>query len=274
MKQYLDQLQTILADGERRSNRTGVDTIAVFGMQAKYDLRLGFPLLTTKKVNFGWIVRELLWLIKGETNIAGLHEAKPIWRPHADVNGNLGPIYGAMWRRCPNFDIESPGNINSPIKNYPIDQLANVIDRIKSNPNDRRLIVTAWIPSEIPKMALPPCHCFFHFSVSNTGRLDMLMYQRSCDYPVGVPFNIASYSLLLMMVANECGLEPGIFTHSTGDSHIYVDQLEGVQKQLARTPGKLPTVQIADKPFFDIEYEDFELLNYEHQGYIKYPVAT
>lgn len=277
MQQYLDQLRFILENGERRENRTGVDTIAVFGMQAKYDLREGFPLVTTKKVNFGWIVRELLWLIRGDTNIAGLEDAAPIWKPWADENGDLGPIYGAMWRRAPNFKYITEHYFNETthiVEEAPIDQLADVIDRIKTNPSDRRLIVTAWIPSELGKMRLPPCHCFFHFSVSNSGRLDMLMYQRSCDYPVGVPFNIASYSLLLMMVAQECNLEPGIFTHSTGDSHIYVNQLEGVEQQLQRTPGEAPKVRIVDKPFFDIGFEDIELLNYKHQGFIKYPVAV
>lgn len=522
MKTYLDQLKFILENGERRENRTGIDTIAVFGMQAKYDLREGFPLVTTKKVNFGWIVRELLWLIRGDTNIAGLEDAAPIWKPWADEHGNLGPVYGhqfrrwqtfgedvelvnirdadlsdwkpapyerlaptnddemcgtrhlancgtyfqviskvridgernshylcqfedevgftavvsrpairagnfgnpymksvrgvgfygeadhkidekvyTLWRnmivRCydrahkhyslyggrgvtvharwhclvefakdlsqiPFYDqwaknptafhldkdyygsnqygpktcifadsrtnkglqdyaIEFDGNIFATIsdcadflssqpqymsidkrrisdhlngikrldldikkidhpkgklyrKRRVIDQLANVIDRIKTNPNCRRLIVTAWNPADLNKMALAPCHCFFHFSVTNTGRLDMLMYQRSCDFPVGVPFNIASYALLLKMVAQECKLEAGIFTHSMGDAHIYVNQLDGVHEQLARRPGKLPTVKIADKPFFDIKYEDFELIDYEHQGFIKYPVAV
>lgn len=284
MKQYLDLIRYILENGERKEDRTGTGTISVFGMQAKYDLREGFPLLTTKKVKFDGVLRELLWFLRGSTNINDdLVQYTPIWNAWADENGELGPIYGFQWRKWPKYESagaqqsSQENNGNAPpslyIKGY-VDQIQNVIDQIKHNPDSRRLIVSAWNVSDIDKMALPPCHMMFQFYVSNTGRLDLQLYQRSADMALGVPFNIASYALLLMMMAKECKLTPGIFTHTLGDAHIYLDHIEGLNKQLTREPGKLPSVTIADKPFFDLRYEDFQLHDYVHQGFIKFPVSV
>jgi thymidylate synthase len=261
MKQYLDLVKHVLENGERRTDRTGTGTISCFGLQNKYDLREGFPLLTTKKVNFAAVVRELLWFLRGSTNINDdLTQHTSIWDAWANTEGELGPIYGYQWRSWPSED------------GY-IDQIANVIEQIKNNPDSRRLIVTAWNVADIPKMALPPCHMMFQFYVIN-GRLDLQLYQRSADIAVGVPFNIASYALLNMMIAQECGLTPGIFTHTFGDAHIYSDHLDGINAQLKREPGPLPRVTIANKPIFDLKFEDFELHDYVHQGFIKFPVAV
>lgn len=272
MKQYLDLVRYILENGERREDRTGTGTISMFGLQSKYDLREGFPLLTTKKVKFDGVLRELLWFLRGSTNINDdLAQYTPIWNAWADENGELGPIYGYQWRKWPKFEYDLSSD---SYKKGHIDQIQNVIDQIKTNPDSRRLIVNAWNVSDIDKMALPPCHMMFQFYVSQTGRLDLQLYQRSADMALGVPFNIASYALLLMMVANECNLTPGIFTHTFGDAHIYLDHLEGLEKQLARTPGQLPRVEIAKKPLFDLQYEDFQLHDYVHQGFIKFPVSV
>lgn len=272
MKQYLDLVRYILENGERREDRTGTGTISMFGLQAKYDLRDGFPLLTTKKVKFDGVLRELLWFLRGSTNINDdLVQYTPIWNAWADESGELGPIYGYQWRKWPKFEWDPK---TESYKKGHIDQIQNVIDQIKNNPDSRRLIVSAWNVSDIDKMALPPCHMMFHFYVSQTGRLDLQLYQRSADMALGVPFNIASYALLLMMVAHECNLTPGIFTHTFGDAHIYLDHLDGLQKQLLRTPGALPHVTIADKPLLELEYEDFQLHDYVHQGFIKFPVSV
>jgi len=269
MKQYLDLVRHILDNGERRDDRTGVGTISIFGAQAKYDLREGFPLLTTKKVLFSAVIRELLWFLRGSTNINDdLTQHTPIWDAWADEEGNLGPIYGCQWRSWPKF-VEVDGQY---CKEY-IDQIQQVIDLIKTNPDSRRLLVSAWNVADIDKMALPPCHLLFQFYVIN-GRLDCQLYQRSADMALGVPFNIASYALLMMMVSKECKLEPGIFTHTLGDAHIYLNHVDGIKEQLTRIPGPLPCVEIADKSIFDLRFEDIQLKNYQPQGFIKFPVAV
>lgn len=271
MRQYLDLIRYILDNGERREDRTGTGTISVFGLQAKYDLRKGFPLLTTKKVLFSAVVRELLWFLAGSTNInENLTQHTPIWDAWADANGDLGPVYGYQWRSWPCYvKDEASGNY---VRQH-IDQIQGAIDTIKNDPYSRRIIVSAWNVADLPKMALPPCHLLFQFYVIN-GRLDCQLYQRSADMALGVPFNIASYALLMMMVAQECNLLPGILTHTLGDAHIYLNHVEGLQKQLQRSPTALPQVRIARKPFFDLQFEDFELLNYSPQGFIKFPVAV
>lgn len=262
MKQYLSLVQEVLENGERREDRTGTGTISLFGMQRKYDLREGFPLLTTKKVRFDGILRELLWFLKGSTNINDeLTQHTPIWDAWADEDGELGPVYGKQWRRW------------NAVNGREIDQIQNAIDTIKNNPDSRRIIVNAWNVADLEHMALPPCHLLFQFYVVN-GRLDCQLYQRSADIALGVPFNIASYATLMMMMAQECDLEPGIFTHTMGDAHIYVNHVEGLKKQLQRTPTALPQLKIAKKPFWDLQYEDFELINYEHDPFIKFKVAV
>ena len=259
MKQYLELLQHILDHGEEKGDRTGTGTLSVFGAQAKYDLREGFPLLTTKKVLFTGVVRELLWFLKGSTNINDdLTEHTPIWDAWADESGDLGPIYGYQWRNWGGTGI---------------DQITDVIEQIKTNPDSRRLIVSAWNPADIGKMALPPCHAFFQFYVVN-GRLDCQLYQRSADVALGVPFNIASYALLLIMVAQECDLTPGVFTHTLGDAHLYLNHLDGVREQLTRTPLERPQVVVKKKPVLEVEYDDIELQNYEHHPFIKFKVAV
>jgi thymidylate synthase len=262
MHHYLSLVAEVLEKGEKKEDRTGTGTLSIFGMQRKYDLREGFPLLTTKKVKFDAVLYELLWFLRGSTNINDdLVQHTPIWNAWADENGELGPVYGKQWR-----DWESKDGRH-------IDQIQNVIDQIKTNPNSRRLIVNAWNVGEIDKMALPPCHMFFQFYVVK-GRLDCQLYQRSADIALGVPFNIASYAALMMMVAQECGLEPGIFTHTMGDAHIYLNHIEGLKEQLTRIPKKLPTLKIAKKPFWDLKFEDFELVGYEHDPFIKFEVAV
>jgi thymidylate synthase len=265
-------VKTILDQGEERPDRTGTGTLSVFGMQTKYDLRQGFPLLTTKKVLFGSVLRELLWFLKGSTNINDdLTQHTPIWDAWADENGELGPIYGYQWRRWPKYVAEE--GTSGLYRRDHVDQIAQVIDMIKRDPTSRRLIVNAWNVADIEKMKLPPCHMMFQFYVIN-GRLDCQLYQRSADVALGVPFNIASYALLMMMIAKECKLTPGIFTHTLGDAHIYLNHVEGMRKQLEREPKALPTVKIADKPFFDLRYEDFELLNYDPHPFIKFPISV
>lgn len=266
MKQYLSLVQEVLENGEKKEDRTGTGTLSIFGMQRKYDLREGFPLLTTKKVLFSAVLRELLWFLKGSTNInEGLTEFTPIWDAWADEKGELGPIYGKQWRRW--------NAVNGRGERVEIDQIQNAIDLIKTNPDSRRIIVNAWNVGDLDQMALPPCHMFFQFYVVN-GRLDCQLYQRSADIALGVPFNIASYAALMIMVAQECGLEPGIFTHTMGDAHIYLNHVEGLEEQLKRTPKKLPQLKVARKPFWELEFEDFELLDYEHEPFIKFKVAV
>jgi thymidylate synthase len=282
MKQYLDLVRHVLENGERREDRTGTGTISMFGMQTKYDLRDGFPLLTTKKVKFDGILRELLWFIKGSTNINDeLTQHTPIWDAWADPEGNLGPIYGYQWRHWPQFVLKETfqraglgyADATGQYERREVDQIQQALDTIKTNPDSRRIIVNAWNVADVPKMALPPCHMMFQFYVIN-GRLDCQLYQRSADLALGVPFNIASYALLMMMFAKECKLTPGIFTHTFGDAHIYLNHVDGLKKQLEREPGALPHVEISDKPFFDLRYEDFTLYDYQPQGFIKFPVAV
>jgi thymidylate synthase len=261
MKAYLDLVQQVLDTGETRADRTGTGTLSVFGTQTRYDLGDGFPLLTTKKVLFGAVVRELLWFLGGCTNTReqNFRDHSPIWDAWADPDGNLGPIYGYQWR---NWNGQG------------IDQIQNAIDLIKTSPESRRIIVSAWNPGQLAEMRLPPCHILFQFYVSRAGRLDCQLYQRSADLGLGVPFNIASYALLTMMVAQECGLAPGMFVHTLGDAHIYLNHMEGLREQLRREPLPLPRVTIAKKPFSELRFEDIELHGYQHHPFIKLPVAV
>ena len=261
MKQYLDLLRYVLENGVDKMDRTGVGTRSVFGQQMRFDLSRGFPLMTTKKMHLKSIIHELLWFIKGDTNVKYLQDnGVRIWNEWADENGDLGPIYGSQWR---NWNGEG------------IDQLAQVVDKLKNNPNDRRMIVSAWNVSKIPDMHLPPCHMMFQFYVAN-GKLSCMLYQRSCDMFLGVPFNIASYALLTMMLAQVCNLEPGEFVHTLGDTHIYHNHFEQVKEQLRREPLPLPTMRLNPqvKDINDFKYEDFTLENYECYGAIKAQVAV
>ncbi len=271
MKQYLELVRHILENGQVKEDRTGTGTISVFGYQSKYDLRDGFPILTTKKILFEAVVRELLWFITGSTNINdGLKEYTPIWNAWADEKGELGPIYGYQWRKWEKFVWDEKQKTYR--KEY-IDQLAGAIEMIKKNPNSRRIIVNAWNVADLDRMALPPCHAFFQFYVVD-GRLDCQLYQRSADVALGVPFNISSYALLLSMVAMECRLTPGIFVHTLGDAHIYSNHVEGLKTQLTRCPKPLPRLKIAQKNFFDLTFEDIELTGYVHDAFIKFPIAV
>lgn len=298
MKQYLDLVRNILENGEVRDDRTGVGTISVFGAQVKYDLREGFPLLTTKKVYFRGILHELLWFLTGDTNIKYLVDNNVrIWNewPYevfkdtddfsgesledfvervknddefARKHGDLGPVYGKQWVKWRGYDGET------------INQIQNAIDMIKNNPKSRRILVSAWNVADIQglikgqKSAPPLCHSLFQFYVSSDGRLDLQLYQRSADIALGVPFNIASYSTLLMMVAQECGLTPGFFVHTMGDAHVYSNHVEGLKEQLTRPLGKKPTLKIADKSFWDLKFEDFELVDYDPEPAIKFQIAV
>jgi len=264
MKQYLELCRHILKNGVEKRDRTGTGTISVFGYQMRFNLQEGFPLLTTKKVHLKSIIYELLWFIKGDTNIKYLNEhGVTIWDEWADKNGDLGPIYGYQWRSWPDYDGKK------------IDQLSNVIQEIKNNPDSRRLIVNSWNVAMIDKMALPPCHCFFQFYVAN-GKLSCQLYQRSADVFLGVPFNIASYALLTMMVAQVCNLKPGEFIHTFGDAHIYKNHINQINLQLSREPRKLPEMHLNPeiKNIFDFKYEDFELLNYDPHPPIKGDISV
>jgi thymidylate synthase len=264
MKQYLDLMQHVLDNGTRKEDRTGTGTLSVFGHQMRFDLAQGFPLVTTKKCHLRSIIHELLWFLKGETNIRYLQEnGVRIWDEWADENGELGPVYGHQWRSWGAADGRC------------IDQISNVIERIKTNPDDRRLIVSSWNVGEIPKMALPPCHCFFQFYVAD-GKLSCQLYQRSADIFLGVPFNIASYALLTLMVAQVTGLKPGEFVHSFGDAHLYANHIEQAKLQLSRSPKPLPEMHLNPHVtnIFDFKFEDFELIGYEAHPHIKAPVAV
>ena len=264
MKQYLDLLRHIRENGVMKDDRTGTGTQSVFGYQMRFNLADGFPLLTTKKVHLKSIIHELLWFISGDTNIKYLKDnGVSIWDEWADENGDLGPVYGHQWRSWPAPDGRS------------IDQLSQVVEMIRRNPDSRRLLVTAWNPGEVDKMALPPCHCLFQFYVAE-GKLSCQLYQRSADVFLGVPFNIASYALLTMMIAQVCCLEPGEFIHTTGDTHIYRNHFEQVALQLSREPRPLPRMLLNPevKSIFDFRYEDFTLEGYDPWPAIKAPVAV
>ena len=264
MKQYLDLIDRVLSEGVRKEDRTGTGTISVFGHQMRFDLSEGFPLLTTKKLHLKSIIHELLWFIQGDTNVKYLQDnGVRIWNEWADADGELGPVYGHQWRH---WDDYQGGHI---------DQLMQAIETIKHNPDSRRIIVSAWNVAQIEKMALPPCHSFFQFYVAD-GKLSLQLYQRSADIFLGVPFNIASYALLLMMVAQVTGLKPGTFVHTLGDAHIYTNHLEQVRLQLSREPYPLPKMLINPevKDILDFRYEDFTLADYEAHPHIKGVVAV
>ena len=264
MKQYLDLLQRILDEGAVKTDRTGTGTKSVFGHQMRFHMADGFPLLTTKKLHLRSIIHELLWFLRGDTNIQYLHDNKvTIWDEWADENGDLGPVYGHQWRSWPDYDGGT------------IDQIANVVDLIKHHPDSRRMMVSAWNVAEVDKMALPPCHCLFQFYVAD-GRRSLQLYQRSADTFLGVPFNIASYALLLQMMAQVTGLEAGDFIHTTGDTHLYLNHIEQAQLQLTRTPRPLPRMVINPdvKDIFDFRYEDFQLEGYDPWPHIKAEVAV
>lgn len=264
MQQYLDLLQHILGKGVQKHDRTGTGTISTFGYQMRFDLQKGFPLVTTKKVHTKSIIHELLWFLKGETNIAYLKENNvSIWNEWANENGELGPVYGKQWRSWEGKD----GKV--------VDQISDLVKQIKANPDSRRLIVSAWNVTDLPGMALMPCHTLFQFYVAN-GKLSCQLYQRSADVFLGVPFNIASYALLTLMIAQVSGLEPGEFIHTFGDVHIYNNHIEQVKLQLSRTPFPLPTMKLnpSVKNIFDFKFEDFTLENYQSHPAIKAPVAV
>lgn len=264
MKQYLDLLRRILDEGTPKGDRTGTGTLSVFGHQMRFNLEEGFPLLTTKKLHLKSIIYELLWFLKGDTNVRYLQEhGVRIWNEWADENGDLGPVYGHQWRSWPDY------------KGGTIDQIQNVLDQIKRTPDSRRMMVSAWNPAEVDNMALPPCHCLFQFYVAD-GRLSLQLYQRSADTFLGVPFNIASYALLTMMMAQVTGLRPGDFIHTTGDTHLYLNHLSQARLQLTRTPRPLPTMRLNPevKSLFDFRFEDFTLENYDPYDHIKATVAV
>jgi len=264
VKQYLDLMRHVLEHGARKEDRTGTGTLSVFGYQMRFDLGAGFPVVTTKKLHLRSIIHELLWFLKGDTNIRYLHDnGVTIWDEWADENGDLGPVYGYQWRSWPAADGRH------------IDQIARVLEQIRSNPDSRRLIVSAWNVGEIDNMALPPCHALFQFYVAD-GRLSCQLYQRSADIFLGVPFNIASYALLTRMMAQVAGLEAGDFVHTLGDAHLYLNHLEQARTQLAREPRPLPRMQLnpAVDDLFAFRFEDFELVDYDPHPHIKAPVAV
>jgi thymidylate synthase len=264
MKQYLDLMRHVRDHGTRKEDRTGTGTVSVFGYQMRFDLAAGFPLVTTKKCHLRSILHELLWFLKGDTNLRYLHDNKvTIWDEWADEEGNLGPVYGYQWRSWPTPDGGS------------IDQISQVIEQLRKNPDSRRIIVSAWNVSDIENMALPPCHAFFQFYVAE-GRLSCQLYQRSADIFLGVPFNIASYALLTMMMAQVTGLQAGDFVHTFGDAHLYLNHLEQANLQLSRIPRQLPVMRLNPDvdDLFAFRYEDFELQNYDPHPHIKAPVAV
>jgi thymidylate synthase len=264
MKQYLELMQRVRQEGVRKSDRTGTGTLSVFGHQMRFDLQAGFPLVTTKKLHLRSIIYELLWFLKGETNIRYLKDhGVSIWDDWADEAGELGPVYGRQWRSWPARDGST------------IDQIAQVVERIRSDPNSRRLIVTAWNPADVDRMALPPCHCLFQFHVAE-GRLSCQLYQRSADVFLGVPFNIASYALLTHMVAHVSGLRPGDFVHTFGDAHLYLNHLDQADEQLRRTLLPLPRLVIRREvgALDEYDFDDFEVVNYQAHPHIKAPVAV
>lgn len=263
MQQYLELMAHVRDHGVVKSDRTGTGTRSIFGHQMRFDLATSFPLLTTKKVHLRSIIYELLWFLRGESNVAWLHEHKvSIWDEWADESGELGPVYGVQWRSWPGYDGAH------------IDQISAVIEQIKTNPDSRRLLVSAWNVALVDQMALPPCHTMFQFYVAD-GKLSCQLYQRSADIFLGLPFNIASYALLTLMVAQACGLKPGEFVHTLGDAHLYENHLQQADLQLGRSPGALPTVKLnpAINSLFDFRFEDIEVVNYQPQAHIAAPVA-
>jgi thymidylate synthase len=264
MDQYLDLMRRVRTEGVRKTDRTGTGTLSIFGHQMRFNLADGFPLVTTKKLHVKSIIHELIWFLRGETNIGYLKaNGVTIWDEWADENGDLGPIYGKQWRSWAAPDGRT------------IDQIAEAVETIKTNPDSRRIIVSAWNPADLPQMALAPCHCLFQFYVAE-GRLSCQLYQRSADVFLGVPFNIASYALLTMMMAQVTGLQPGEFIHTFGDAHLYLNHLEQADLQLSRTPRPLPQMRLNPgvKNIFDFRYEDFELVGYDPHPHIKAPVAV
>lgn len=264
MQQYLNLLDRILTEGTKKSDRTGTGTISIFGNQMRFDMSKGFPLLTTKKLHLKSIIYELLWFLQGDTNVKYLQDhGVRIWNEWADENGELGPIYGHQWRSWPGHNGE------------PIDQIKKVVEQIKNTPDSRRMIVSAWNVADIDDMKLPPCHCFFQFYVAD-GKLSLQLYQRSADTFLGVPFNIASYALLLLMVAQVTGLEPGDFIHTTGDTHLYLNHIEQARLQLTRTPRPLPQMKLNPdvKDLFSFKYEDFQLEDYDPWPHIAAQVSV
>lgn len=290
MRQYLDLLTRILDEGVRKHDRTGTGTISIFGHQMRFDLAAGFPLLTTKRLPLKAIIHELLWFLKGDTNVKYLQDnGVTIWDEWADKDGNLGPVYGHQWRSWPGpletgFPKAPPTNAillgshqgeDFYAYNKPIDQISEVVDMIRKNPDSRRLIVSAWNPADVPKMALPPCHCLFQFYVVN-GKLSCMLTQRSADSLLGVPFNVASYALLTLLVAQVTGLQPGEFIHSFGDAHLYLNHLDQAHLQLSREPRPLPTMKLnpAVTDLFDFRYEDFTVQGYDPHPHIKATVSV
>jgi thymidylate synthase len=264
MRQYLELMERVLAEGVEKRDRTGTGTLSIFGHQMRFDLADGFPLVTTKKLHVKSIIYELLWFLRGDTNVKYLNDhGVTIWNEWADANGDLGPVYGKQWRSWPAPDGST------------IDQIANVVGEIRRNPFSRRLIVTAWNPAEVDKMALPPCHCLFQFNVAD-GALSCQLYQRSADVFLGVPFNIASYALLTVAVAQVTGYKPGAFIHSIGDAHLYLNHLEQAHLQMSRSPRPLPTLRLnpAAQDLFALRYEDFSLEGYNPHPHIKAAVAV
>ena len=264
MKQYLELCQRVLDEGVVKGDRTGTGTMSIFGHQMRFNMADGFPLLTTKKLHLKSIIYELLWFLQGDTNIKYLQDhGVRIWNEWADENGELGPVYGHQWRSWPDYQGGT------------IDQIANLVEQIRTNPNSRRLMVSAWNVAEVDNMALPPCHCLFQFYVAD-GKLSLQLYQRSADTFLGVPFNIASYALLDMMMAQVCGLKPGEFIHTTGDTHLYLNHIEQARLQLTREPRKLPVMKINPdvKSIFDFKFEDFQLEGYDPHPHIKADVSV
>ena len=264
MIQYLMLLEKVMSEGVTRDDRTGTGTKSIFGYQMRFDLSKGFPLLTTKKLHLRSIIHELLWFLSGDTNISYLKEnGVSIWDDWADENGDLGPVYGYQWRSWQTPDRRQ------------IDQIKNLVEQLKNNPDSRRHIITAWNPADVDDMALPPCHCLFQFYIAD-GKLSCQLYQRSADIFLGVPFNIASYALLTMMLAQVLELEPGDFVHTLGDAHLYLNHLEQAQTQISRLPGALPTMKInpEKRDIFDFVFEDFSLEDYEAQPHIRAPIAV
>lgn len=282
MKVYLDLVKNVLENGVRKENRTGTDTISCFAEHYKVDLSDGFPLLTTKKVYFRSVILELLWYLRGEDHVRWLRDEKDchIWDAWAEEDGYVGPIYPVMWRRFPYMESENGKKYLSngeaekvQWKRKEFDQVQRAIDMLKTNPNSRRIVVSAWHPGLLDEMSLPPCHLMYIFNVSD-GRLNCHLTQRSGDIALGIPFNLACYSALTMAVAREVGLTPGTFAHTIVDAHIYVNHIDGLKEQIGRTPGKLPELKIADKPFDQLEFEDFTLHDYNPQPSIRFEVAV